>query len=78
MHVRPIGYYAVYFLYERFLIHKASGLAIGMETQRIGALTSNHLSVQYACRLVAKFDILTFTHLIQLFTHLIQLFRPLI
>ena len=36
--VRPIGYYAVYFLYERFLTHKASGLAIGMETQRIGAL----------------------------------------
>ena len=35
-------------------------------------------SADYACRLVAKFDILTFTHLIQLFTHLIQLFRPLI
>ena len=39
MHVRPIGYYAVYFLYERFLTHKASGLAMGMKTQCKGALS---------------------------------------
>ena len=55
MHGRPKGYYVVYFLYERFLIYKASGLAMGMETQRIGALStfSTHLgSVVSLSRLV--------------------------